>query len=447
MKKIYLFLSLIFLSVNCFSENVGWNHLSLEQSKTLIAFANKEKPTLNIPEQLEQNQNIPPEIKENLKKYAKEREEWEKMIEEAEQRKAGNSHYVTPAPSVSPTPPEADNNTPQIFTSSEISFFTKHKIVFIILAIIIFVIAITILCCFFKIVRHFLLPFLKKNLIIALILIMVFISFSVAEQNKATVDKLVSDTTKTFITVSVVKGAVDIIEGSTLFGIEVGDIVQPVLDYVNVIWKFLLCALAFWGCLKLFITLPSIAALALLIFSIIAYLANKAMAKYLMFCSFICSLIPFLIFGTGILMNLCTEPLRMEAQKHFENVSEIFSMADLERELSTKYEPDSEAEGFWDATKKFYNSAANFMKQTKANIIYFTNKAKEIIRKRDYIMSNMASGTWKYAVVLIMNSLIIPGLIFLFFYKLGKALQREDEKQIVVQAINAETTPKLLTVE
>ena len=162
MKKIYLFLSLIFLSVNCFSENVGWNHLSLEQSKTLIAFANKEKPTLNIPEQLEQNQNIPPEIKENLKKYAKEREEWEKMIEEAEQRKAGNSHYVTPAPSVSPTPPEADNNTPQIFTSSEISFFTKHKIVFIILAIIIFVIAITILCCFFKIVRHFLLPFLKR---------------------------------------------------------------------------------------------------------------------------------------------------------------------------------------------------------------------------------------------------------------------------------------------
>ena len=276
---------------------------------------------------------------------------------------------------------------------------------------------------------------------------MVFISFSVAEQNKATVDKLVSDTTKTFITVSVVKGAVDIIEGSTLFGIEVGDIVQPVLDYVNVIWKFLLCALAFWGCLKLFITLPSIAALALLIFSIIAYLANKAMAKYLMFCSFICSLIPFLIFGTGILMNLCTEPLRMEAQKHFENVSEIFSMADLERELSTKYEPDSEAKGFWDATKKFYNSAANFMKQTKANIVYFTNKAKEIIRKRDYIMSNMASGTWKYAVVLIMNSLIIPGLIFLFFYKLGKALQREDDKQIIVQATNAETTPKLLTVE
>ena len=97
-----------------------------------------------------------------------------------------------------------------------------------------------------KVLKNTVLPFLKKNMIIALILVMVFLSFSVAGKNQQTVDKLVLDTTTTFISVSVIKGTADMIEGSTLFGIEVGDVVQPVLDSVDVIWKFLLCELAFW---------------------------------------------------------------------------------------------------------------------------------------------------------------------------------------------------------
>ena len=109
----------------------------------------------------------------------------------------------------------------------------------------------------YKVIKERILPFLKKNMIIALIVIMVILSFAVVQKNEQTVDKLVMDTTSSFISVSIIKGTADMIEGSTLFGIEVGDVVQPVLDSVNVVWKFLLCALAFWGCLKLFITLPT----------------------------------------------------------------------------------------------------------------------------------------------------------------------------------------------
>ncbi len=296
-----------------------------------------------------------------------------------------------------------------------------------------------------KAIREQILPFLKKNMIIALILIMVILSFAVVQKNEQTVNKLVMDTTSSFISVSIIKGTADMIEGSTLFGIEVGDVVQPVLDSVNVVWKFLLCALAFWGCLKLFITLPAILAIGLLILAVVAYLMNKGMAKFILFCSFICSLIPFIIFGTGIIMNYCTEPLREEAQEHFKRVSAIFAMDGLEREMveEQKYEQGEDVERWYDWMTRPFKSATIIITQSKQNITYFTDKAREILRRRDYIMSNLVNGTWKYVVILIMNSILIPGLLFLFFYKLGKSVQTDDDKTIVVQAPAPE--PKLIT--
>lgn len=299
-----------------------------------------------------------------------------------------------------------------------------------------------------KVIKEKVLPFFKRNMIIALILIMVFLSFAVADKNAETVDKLVLDTTTTFITVSVIKGAADMIEGSTLFGIEVGDVVQPVLDSVNVVWKFLLGALAFWGCMKLFITLPAVLAIALVILAVVAYLMNKGMSRFLMFCSFVCSLIPFIIFGTGVIMNFCTEPLREEAQEHFDRVAAAFAMDGLEREMveEQKYEEGNE-EHWYDWAVRPFKSATVIITQSKQNITYFTDKAKEILRRRNYIMSNLVNGTWKYVVVLIMNSILIPGLLFLFFYKLGKSVQPDDEKQILVQVPGAESEPKLLAAD
>ncbi len=289
------------------------------------------------------------------------------------------------------------------------------------------------------------LPFLKANIIIALILIMVILSFAVVQKNEQTVDKLVLDTTTSFISVSVIKGTADMIEGSTLFGIEVGDVVQPVLDSVNVVWKFLLCALAFWGCLKLFITLPTVLAIALLILAVVAYLMNKGMARFMMFCSFICSLIPFIIFGTGVIMNFCTEPLREEAQEHFDRVASVFAMDGLEREMveEQKYEEGNE-EHWYDWAVRPFKSATIIITQSKQNITYFTDKAKEILSRRNYIMGNLVNGTWKYIVVLLMNSILIPGLLFLFLYKLGKSVLPREEKQIIVQAPSPEQEPKLI---
>ena len=62
-----------------------------------------------------------------------------------------------------------------------------------------------------KITKEQILPFLKKNMIIALILIMVILSFAVMDKNDKTVDKLVMDTSTTFISVSIIKGTADMI--------------------------------------------------------------------------------------------------------------------------------------------------------------------------------------------------------------------------------------------
>lgn len=47
-----------------------------------------------------------------------------------------------------------------------------------------------------------------------------------------------------FITISVVKGLVAVVEGSDVVGIEVGDIVQPLYDAIDITWKLLAASLA-----------------------------------------------------------------------------------------------------------------------------------------------------------------------------------------------------------
>ncbi len=301
-----------------------------------------------------------------------------------------------------------------------------------------------------KAIKERILPFFKKNLIIALIVIMVIVGLSVSKLNEDTMNKLVSDTATTFITVSAIKGGADLIEGSTILGVEVGDVVQPVLDSVEVVWKFLMCALAFWGCMKLFITIPAYIAIILLIIALVAYILNRKMSRFIMFCSLVCSLIPFIIFGTGVIMNFCTEPLRIEAKKHFDNVAVIFDMNGLERDMMEDEEKtmqNNDEEHWYDWVVQRFKSATIIISQTKRNISFFTQKAKEILDKSTYIMDNLVNGTWKYIVVLLMNSILIPGLLFLFFYKLGKSMQADDDKTIVVQAPTPELAPKLLTAE
>lgn len=47
-----------------------------------------------------------------------------------------------------------------------------------------------------------------------------------------------------FITISIVKGLVAVVEGSDVVGIEVGDIIQPLYDSIDITWKLITASLA-----------------------------------------------------------------------------------------------------------------------------------------------------------------------------------------------------------
>lgn len=65
-------------------------------------------------------------------------------------------------------------------------------------------------------------------------------------RNEAQLDSALGTATKLLVTVGVVRGTVDVIEGSSVVGIEFGDIVQPLLDILNTAWD-----IVFWATLAL----------------------------------------------------------------------------------------------------------------------------------------------------------------------------------------------------
>jgi hypothetical protein len=73
-------------------------------------------------------------------------------------------------------------------------------------------------------------------------------------QTEMLVDDAIASNTATFLAVSAIKAGLAVVEGSAVgvgFELEVGDLVQPVYDYVDFIWKALLYALMVLGLYKL----------------------------------------------------------------------------------------------------------------------------------------------------------------------------------------------------
>jgi len=60
---------------------------------------------------------------------------------------------------------------------------------------------------------------------------------------------------KAFVTISIVKGLVAVIEGSDVVGIEVGDIVQPLYDAIDITWKLITASLASLYAIEVLLTL------------------------------------------------------------------------------------------------------------------------------------------------------------------------------------------------
>lgn len=124
-----------------------------------------------------------------------------------------------------------------------------------------------------------------------------------------------------FITISVVKGLVAVVEGSDVVGIEVGDIVQPLYDAIDITWKLITLSLASLYAIEVLLLLCSSLGKFFLSILFILLLAFQFVKKdtigkaayftgVLAFTFFL--MIPLTLYISGFLSKQYSEPVKLE---------------------------------------------------------------------------------------------------------------------------------------
>lgn len=159
-----------------------------------------------------------------------------------------------------------------------------------------------------------------------------------------------------FVVLSAIKSGVSVIEGSSFFGVEVGDVVQPIYNFVDVAWRTALAGGVVLLLMRLILeTLQSIShyfLTATFFFATILYTGRflKVEQKKLyrvmkeLFTFVICLtvavyiLIPVSIAGASALSRQITQPLIDEAQAGFESQKDDFTLQSVNERLSPRSE-------------------------------------------------------------------------------------------------------------
>ncbi len=91
-----------------------------------------------------------------------------------------------------------------------------------------------------------------------------------------------------FITISIVKGLVAVIEGSEVAGIEVGDIVQPLYDSINITWELITASLATLYILEIILKIcqflgPWILIILFILIGVMQFFAGRSLKRATLF--------------------------------------------------------------------------------------------------------------------------------------------------------------------
>jgi hypothetical protein len=155
--------------------------------------------------------------------------------------------------------------------------------------------------------------------------------------NKASmdiVDAALARTTVTFLSVSAVKAVLALLEGSAVgvgFHLEVGDLVQPVYDYVDFIWNMLLYALLLLGLYRLLLETGILglgvqlvgAGLALWAFAVLTERSarwRRVARLCVMWGVIIALILPAALLATHHIGMRFTEPVRVKQEQRIEDL-------------------------------------------------------------------------------------------------------------------------------
>lgn len=241
---------------------------------------------------------------------------------------------------------------------------------------------------------------------------------------KPYLEKAYSESKKLFITLSVLKGTADVIEGSSVnvsmilgMDVQVGDVIQPIYDIINILWKVSLASVVVLKLETIYYEIFKVKiANILILISLITYFPYtffknnlteilKKISKYSMLVLiFVYIVMPVAILTTSGISN------------YFESEYKEPAVAQLNKSLNKLNKVKDELFEV-EQSKSIFNIPAQ-VESAKERIGKF---GKEITN----VSNEMAENTPIIIGITLLSYLILPLIIAIFLYKLTKSLLLE----------------------
>lgn len=238
---------------------------------------------------------------------------------------------------------------------------------------------------------------------------------------KPYLDKTYDESKKLFLVLSLIKGTTDVIEGSTVnvsmilgMEIEVGDIVQPIYDIINILWKISLASTVILKLESLYFEIFKVKIANLLIFislvSLLPYtfIKNKvtsifkSISKY----SFFILVFIYLVLPGSLLIN-------SYISRYFEEEYKKPAIEKLDRSLDKLNEVKDRLFTF-EQSKSIFDVPGQ-INSTKEKVEDFN---KEIVS----VSKSLSENTPLIIGIMLLTTIILPILIILFLYKVTRIM-------------------------
>ena len=238
---------------------------------------------------------------------------------------------------------------------------------------------------------------------------------------KPYLDKTYDESKKLFLVLSLIKGTTDVIEGSTVnvsmilgMEIEVGDIVQPIYDIINILWKISLASTVILKLESLYFEIFKVKIANLLIFislvSLLPYtfIKNKitsifkSISKY----SFFILVFIYLVLPGSVLIN-------SYISRYFEEEYKKPAIEKLDKSLDKLNEVKDRLFTF-EQSKSIFDVPGQ-INSTKEKVEDFN---KEIVS----VSKSLSENTPLIIGIMLLTTIILPILIILFLYKVTRIM-------------------------
>ena len=238
---------------------------------------------------------------------------------------------------------------------------------------------------------------------------------------KPYLDKTYDESKKLFLVLSLIKGTTDVIEGSTVnvsmilgMEIEVGDIVQPIYDIINILWKISLASTVILKLESLYFEIFKVKIANLLIFislvSLLPYtfIKNKvtsifkSISKY----SFFILVFIYLVLPGSLLIN-------SYISRYFEEEYKKPAIEKLDKSLDRLNEVKDRLFTF-EQSKSIFDVPGQ-INSTKEKVEDFN---REIVS----VSKSLSENTPLIIGIMLLTTIILPILIILFLYKVTRIM-------------------------